>query len=62
MRLLTARDVADRLALKSPATVHRWTARGKLPAPVLDEPNARRWSEAQIDEWIHDRQEARADA
>lgn len=51
-QLLTARDVANRLALKSPATVHRWAARGKLPRPVLDEPNARRWSELQISGWM----------
>jgi excisionase family DNA binding protein len=48
-RLLTAREVADRLGL-TPETVLRWTRRGELPAFKLG--SALRYREAALDAWL----------
>ena len=55
MDLMTTREVAKKLRLKSVSTVCRWVSCGKLPRPVIDEPNLWRFSVAQIDEWLEDR-------
>jgi excisionase family DNA binding protein len=49
-RLLTARDVADRLGVH-PETVLRWTRRGGLPAIRLPG-GAIRYREDEIDGWL----------
>jgi excisionase family DNA binding protein len=52
-RLLTARDVGDRLGL-SIETVLRWARQGKLPAVYLSS-RAVRFREADIDAFIESR-------
>jgi excisionase family DNA binding protein len=49
-RLLTAREVADRLGVTA-ETVLRWTRRGELPAFKLPG-GAIRFREAELDEWL----------
>jgi len=48
-RLLTARDVADRLGV-APETVLRWTRNGDLPGFKLSS-RAIRYDEAEIEAW-----------
>ncbi len=52
-RLLTAREVADLLAV-SAETVLRWTRRGDLPALRLPS-GAMRYREADLDRWLAQR-------
>lgn len=52
-RLLTAREVADRLGVH-PETVLRWTRRGELPARRLPG-GAIRYREDELDEWLDER-------
>jgi excisionase family DNA binding protein len=52
-RLLTARQVADRLGL-SVETVLRWAKRGKLPAVYLSS-RAIRFPEDRLDGWLEER-------
>ncbi len=54
-RLLTAREVADRLGL-SVATVLRWHRDGRLPAFRLAT-GVLRFDEADLERWIADRAE-----
>ena len=49
-RLLTTREVADRLGL-APETVLRWARRGKLPAVYLSS-RAIRFREDDLDAWL----------
>lgn len=49
-RLLTAREVAERLGLTTD-TVLRWTRAGKLPGIRLPSGQLRYW-EGELDEWI----------
>lgn len=49
-RLLTTREVADRLGL-NPETVLRWARRGKLPAHYLSS-RAIRFDELELDAWL----------
>jgi excisionase family DNA binding protein len=51
-RLLTARQVADRLAL-TPETILRWTRRRDLPAFKLPG-GAIRYREADLDAWLRE--------
>jgi excisionase family DNA binding protein len=52
-RLLTAREVADRLGL-SVETVLRWAKRGRLPAIYLSS-RAIRFPEDALDTWLDER-------
>jgi excisionase family DNA binding protein len=52
-RLLTAREVAERLAVTS-ETILRWTRRGELPAFCLPG-GAIRYDEAELDTWLGER-------
>jgi excisionase family DNA binding protein len=52
-RLLTARELADRLGV-SVETVLRWARRGKLPAVYLSS-RAIRFREDEIDAWLDER-------
>jgi excisionase family DNA binding protein len=52
-RLLTAREVADLLAV-SPETILRWTRRGELPAVRLPG-GAIRFREVEVEEWLKQR-------
>jgi excisionase family DNA binding protein len=49
-RLLTAREVSERLAV-SPETVLRWTRRGELPGLRLPS-GAIRYRPADLEEWL----------
>lgn len=49
-RLLTAREVADRLAV-SPETVLRWHRAGELPGFRLAS-NCLRFDEAELERWL----------
>jgi excisionase family DNA binding protein len=51
-RLLTAREVADRLGVTA-ETVLRWTRRGELPAFRLPG-GAIRFREADLDDWLEE--------
>lgn len=53
MRLLTAREVAERLGV-SPATVLRWTRQGVLPGFRLPS-GALRYRESAIEAWLAER-------
>jgi excisionase family DNA binding protein len=48
-RLLTAREVAERLGVAR-ATILRWTRRGELPAFKLG--RALRYREAEVESWL----------
>jgi excisionase family DNA binding protein len=50
-RLLTTREVADRLAV-SPETILRWHRSGKLPGGRRLGSNVLRFSEVEIDRWL----------
>ena len=50
-RLLTAREVADRLAV-SPETVLRWHRSGKLPGGMRLSSNLLRFDEVAITTWL----------
>jgi excisionase family DNA binding protein len=52
-RLVTARQVADRLGV-APRTVLRWTRRGELPAIRLPG-GALRYDEHHLDGWLEER-------
>ena len=52
-RLLTARDVAERLGA-TPATILRWTRHGDLPALRLPS-GAVRYREDELDAWLEER-------
>jgi excisionase family DNA binding protein len=52
-RLLTAREVAERLGV-SPATVLRWVRRGELPAIRLPS-GAIRFRESELEAWLEQR-------
>jgi excisionase family DNA binding protein len=52
-RLLTARELADRLGV-SVETVLRWARRGKLPAVYLSS-RAIRFREDDVDTWLEER-------
>ena len=52
-RLLTTREVADRLGL-APETVLRWAKRGKLPAVYLSS-RAIRFREKDLADWLEQR-------
>lgn len=56
--LLTARDVADRLAVSS-ETVLRWTRAGDMPAVRLPGGHIRFRSD-ELDAWLQSRQTGRA--
>jgi len=55
-RLLTAREVADILGLKSAETVLRWTRRGEWRGVATRLPGgAIRYREDKLDQWLEER-------
>jgi excisionase family DNA binding protein len=54
-RLLTAREVRDRLRLKRTETVLRWGRQGKLPAIRLPG-GAIRFRKEDIERWLEERE------
>lgn len=54
-RLLTVRDVADRLGIDQ-KTVRRWRQEGKLPPPIELGGSVLRWDPDRFDDWLEEQQ------
>lgn len=58
-RLLTARELAERLAV-STETVLRWHRAGRLPGGLRLATGVLRWDEAELERWLDSRREVPA--